>query len=142
MNDFVREFQRVLSAATEWGSIAHPLQRTKDQGPFRDNAHMRYFIAACHRGYQKAQDRVIGLLQKLANDSSLSPEDRLYKELVLRRLIDGIAFTMLEMESHVARRLVLHGSPPTLDLAAIRAAQGEANRLHNESRLPSPWWQI
>jgi hypothetical protein len=135
MDGFVREFQRVLSAATEWGSIAHPLQRTKDQGPFRDNARMRRFIGACHRGYQKAQDRVIGLLQELANDSSLSLEDRLYKELVLRRLIDGIAFTILEMESHVSRRLVLHDSPPSLDLATIRAAQAEANRLNNESRL-------
>ncbi len=135
MDDFSHEFQTVLSAATEWGEIAHPLKRSGDQSPFRDSAHMRRFISSCHRGYQKAQDRVIELLEKLANSLLLSEQDRLYKERVLRRLIDGIAFTMLKTESHVARRLVLHDLPQTFNLATIRAAQAEANRLNSESRL-------
>jgi hypothetical protein len=58
MNDFVCECQPVLSAATEWGSIAHPLQRTKDQGPFRDHACMCHFMAACRRRARKAQERL------------------------------------------------------------------------------------
>jgi hypothetical protein len=65
----------------------------------------------------------------------LSAEDRLYKEHVLRRVIDGVAFMMLKTDSHVMRRLVLHDSAPPIDLATVRAAQVEANRLNGESRL-------
>jgi hypothetical protein len=50
-------------------------------------------------------------------------------------VIDGIAFTILELDSHVVRRLILHNSPPTLNLTTIRTTQSEANRLNNESRL-------
>ena len=135
MDDFSREFQRVLTAANEWGALAHPLQHNGDRGLFRDDTHRRRFLASCHRGYQKAQDYIISLLEELAHDTVLPEEDRLYRELILRRVIDGIAFVMLNLEFHVARRLVLHNSPPALNLTTVRTTQREANRLNNESRL-------
>jgi hypothetical protein len=58
IDDFVRACQPVLSAATDWGSIAHALPRTKDQGPCRDSASMRHLKAACRRRSRKAQARL------------------------------------------------------------------------------------
>jgi hypothetical protein len=58
IDDFVRACQPVLSAATDWGSIAHAFPRTKDQGPCRDSASMCHVMAACRRRSQKAHVRL------------------------------------------------------------------------------------
>jgi len=58
IDDFVRACRSDLSAATDWGYIAHALPRTKAQGPSRDSASMCHLMAACRRRSWKAQVRL------------------------------------------------------------------------------------
>lgn len=132
--EFGEDFRQILLAATQWGADAQPLS-SKPGAPFRDRSHHRRFMAACHRGFQKAQDRTVEVLQILSEDQSLTDEERTHREYALRRVIDGIAFTMLRTDVHVARRLILHDAPPPMQLDVVRRALVEANRLNAESRL-------
>ena len=133
--DLLSEFKIVLSAATEWGVRNTPIYRESPERSFNDLKHSKKFISACHRGYEKAQNRIIDILSTIKNDPTLSKGEITYWELCFRRIIDTIAYAMIKTETHVARRLVLHYYPPPIDLDVIKANKKHADMLNAESRL-------
>jgi hypothetical protein len=133
--DLLSEFRTALSAATEWGAKNVPLLRESPDRPFEDLKHSKKFISECHRGYEKSQNRVIDIISKIEGDKHLSKGEKTYWELCFRRIIDTIAYTMIKTESHLARRLILHYSPPSIDLPVINENKKHADILNAESRL-------
>ncbi len=135
MMDLLSEFKIVLSAASEWGIKNVFLHRKNSEAPFNDLKHLKKFISACHRGYEKAQSRIINIISAIKNDFTLSKSEKKYWELCFRRIIDTIAYAMLGTQTHVARRLVLHDCPPPIDLNVINANKKVADMFNLESRL-------
>lgn len=89
-------------------------------------------MAACHRAFEKAQDRVVVMLDNLR--SEVGEEERIRSELIIRKIADCIAVQMLQDQTHIMRRLCIHDRAPGLDMKTIRAALLEAKRLNMESR--------
>ena len=133
--DLLSEFKIVLSAATEWGIKNVLIHRKNFEAPFNNLKHSKKFISACHRGYEKAQSRIINIISAIKNDQALSESEKIYWELCFRRIIDSIAYAMIGTQTHVARRLVLHYCPPPIDLNVINANKKVADILNAESRL-------
>ncbi|MBK9991879.1 MAG: hypothetical protein IPP19_14420 [Verrucomicrobia bacterium] len=134
MEDFYTQFDRVLRAAFHYGETSVPL-RSDVKNPFTDITHLRKFTAACHRGFEKAQNSVLEMLKANAADLSLSGYERRRRELLLRKVIDGIIFMMLRAQTYVTRRISLHDAPPNLDFGVIDRAMVEVKRLNAEDRL-------
>lgn len=134
MADFYAQFDKVERAAFHYGSNAVPL-RTKPGEPFADQAHYRKFITACHRGFSIAQNTVLEMLIANAADSTLSDEEKERRELLLRKVIDGILYTMVRMQTWITRRIVLHDEPPALDFAAIAQAKKLVDEMNTQDRM-------
>ncbi|MCP2014178.1 hypothetical protein L1280_001315 [Deinococcus sp. HSC-46F16] len=92
---------------------------------------VKRFVAACHRGFQKAQDAVVKELTNLSSTEELPEDEKGYREILLRKVIDHIAFTMLQGKVHVQRRIGYLDEIPSIDLSTVYVAQKEANN-HNE----------
>lgn len=137
ITSFVETFQGIRKKAFTYGVSSVPLhprhlagareQATYDR-TFRD------FIGACHRGYERAQRAVLQELAKIRSDTALSDDEKRYRELVLRRVIDGIAFVMLQQRHHVVRRLVLRNTPAFPEFSELERNVKEAERMNSESR--------
>jgi len=134
MDKFLGLYKKLLWQAFESGEESVPVLRNSPDKPFRDASHQRRFIAACHRGYEKAQNKMVQLLQDIRNDSELTPGEQKIRELLVRKVADGIAMTILKHQDHVMRRLTLHDEAPHVSLAVINHALAEAVRLNDESR--------
>jgi len=134
MDDFYDQFDRVLRAGFKYGIQAVPL-RSDVERPFTGVAHFKKFTAACHRGFEKAQHTVLEMLKANAIASSLSAYERRRRELLLRKVIDGIIFTMLRQQTYVTRRISLHDDPPNLDFKVIDKAMAIVDQLNSEDRL-------
>jgi len=135
MDKFLPEFKKVLLAATEWGEKYFPIIKDNDKSFFKDQKHKKQFLSSCHRGYEKAQNRIIYLLKDINSNNSLPANEKIYRELCLRRIIDSIAYVMLNFEDHVARRLELHYEPPFIDFNILNKTKESADKLNSESRL-------
>jgi hypothetical protein len=133
--DYLTEFKAVLSAATQWGMKSVPFSRKRADSPFENEKHRRKFMSACHRGYEKAQNRIIKVISAIKDDTKLTKAEKTYWELCFRRIVDAMAYTMIRTETHVARRLVLHFYPPAVDLDVILATKKHADELNAQSRL-------
>lgn len=133
MDDFLIEYERVLEGALSYGARNVPLTGFPD-GEI-DWKIAKRFISACHRGWERAQDRVVDLVQQLSCEQNLDEKERLYRQLLLRKIIDTIACTMLEGKIYAMRRLAFHGRVPPVDLRVIKETQQTANRNNHESRL-------
>lgn len=133
MDDFLVEYERVLERALSYGATNVPLTGFRDKGI--DWKAPKKFIPACHRGWEKVQDRIIDLLQQISCDRSLDEEETLYRQLLLRKIVDTIAYTMLGGKIYVMRRIAIHGTILPIDLKVIKETQRMANRNNHESRL-------
>lgn len=136
MDDFLVEYERVLKRALSYGATNVPLTGFRDRGI--DWKVPKKFIPACHRGWEKVQDRIIDLLQQISCDRSLDEEETLYRQLLLRKIVDTMAYTMLEGKIYVMRRIAIHETMPPIDLKVIKKTQRTANRNNHESRLTFP----
>ena len=134
MEEFYVKFDRVLRAAFQYGVMAAPVRSDSDK-LFEDFAHYRKFVSACHRGFEKAQHTVLEMLKENANDVSLTSYERKRRELLLRKVIDGIVFTLLKQKTYVTRRVSLHDEAPNLDFSTIDAVVKVADRLNREDRM-------
>jgi hypothetical protein len=134
MDDFYDQFDRVLRAGYHYGIQSVPL-RSDFERPFTDVTHFKKFTAACHRGFEKAQRTVLEMLKANASNSSLSSYERRRRELLLRKVVDGIIFTMLRQQTYVTRRISLHDDPPDLDFGVIDKAMVVVDQLNAEDRL-------
>lgn len=136
MNDehFFKEYKRVLRMGLWSGALNAPPRIRSGQAPFMDEAHMKKFIHGCHRGYEKAQNRTLELIQIIESDSNVTSEQHERRQLLLRKVMDGIAVLLFQAKSHVLRRFILHDQPQKLSLPVVRAALAAANALNGESR--------
>ncbi|KAB2907055.1 MAG: hypothetical protein F9K30_24125 [Dechloromonas sp.] len=132
--DFYAQFDKVERAAFHYGSDAVPL-RTKSGEPFTDQAHYRKFISACHRGFAIAQNTVLEMLIANAADLMVSEDERRRRELLLRKVIDGILYTMVRMQTWITRRIVLHDEAPALNFAAIAQAKKTVDEMNAKDRM-------
>jgi hypothetical protein len=121
--------------ALESGVRARPIRTKSPSDPFVDEKHQSEFFKACHHGFEKAQRRIVEMISDLRSDSTLDGGEKEFRELTLRKIIDGMAVLLLQNKSHLVRRFILHDEPPTTELDIIKEALAEASRLNSESRL-------
>lgn len=95
----------------------------------------REFLRGCHRGYEKAQSTVFRLLQEIDADRTLPSNDKYYRSLLLRKVIDSIIYTLLRQELHVMRRLVIHYDPPPINMEDASRVMSIVDRMNAESRM-------
>ncbi len=133
MTDFSDNYSSLLQTAFETGANSIPLHRLLDHS-FSDLKQQKRFISACHRGYDKAQNYVVQLLNETVENIELSTEEKQFRELLLRKVMDGIALTMLQGKTHVMRRLCLHDKAPSLSKTVVQEALNVANKMNRESR--------
>ena len=131
MQNFLKEYESILSMALQSGIKKTPILPNDSIS----EKTLKQFVSACNRGYEKAQTRIIEFLIEMNKDKSILKNEKIFRELALRRIIDAIAFTALKTESHVARRFVLHDRITDLDLEAILKAKISADKMNRESRL-------
>jgi len=134
MSDFFEQYLAVVKLALDSGWEAHPLSASRMNANSISRSELKRFVAACHRGYEKAQNRVMEMLETLSNDRSIEEDERERRILLLRKVMDGIAATIFQDRTHLMRRLLVHDEPPNIDLKTLRQALTEANALNNESR--------
>jgi hypothetical protein len=70
-----------------------------------------------------------------AADSTISDDERERRELLLRKVIDGILYTMVRMQTWITRRIVLHDKPPALHFAAIAQAKRLVDEMNAQDRM-------
>jgi hypothetical protein len=121
--------------ALESGVRARPTRIKSPNAPFVDDKHQSEFLKACHQGYEKAQRRIVEMVSDLRCDTTLAGDEKEFRELTLRKIMDGIAVVLLQTKSHLIRRFILHDEPPTTQLDIIKEALSEATLLNSESRL-------
>lgn len=78
-----------------------------------DESHIREYIAAVHRGFDRAQDEVLERLLAIQKAGQVSASMR-GEEFLLRKVMDAIAWQMIERELYVARRLFRDEVQPSL----------------------------
>ncbi len=115
------------------------------------------FIRYCHKGYDRAQKiiakEIIMLYElKKNNEESLKiarnskKKNEVYsilrllnvinnRILVLRRIIDAMAFTLLQAKVWIARRFILHNKIRDIDIHAIQTSLLEACSINDKDRL-------
>lgn len=133
--EFFQEFERVLVMGLHSGALNVPLAGNSPETAFRDKTHWRKFLQSCHRGYEKAQSRVVELIGRIETDSAIAVEERAEQELLLRKIIDGIAVALFMGKSHMLRRLVFHRRPPKVSVTTLKETLEAATRLNSQSRL-------
>jgi hypothetical protein len=132
-SQFLAQILSTAEMAASGGARSVPLRPSgPGESPFVDERHRRRFMAACHRAFERAQDQIVVLLEKLAGEADDDERER--SELIVRKIADCIAVQMLQYQTHIMRRFCIHERAPGLDMKAIRAALPEANRLNAESR--------
>jgi hypothetical protein len=131
--EFVEKIRSTIDIALGGGMRSVPLCNNPDgKAPFRDETHRRHFFAACHRAFEKAQNQIILLLEQICNETDEDEKKR--KELIVRKIADAIAVQMVQTHTHVMRRFCIHSIAPDIDIATLKKALTEANRLNTESR--------
>src|SRR3954467_11858181 len=77
--DFWQVYQSILNMATRAGIASVPIDLRKGVDP----QEYRRFIRACHRGYALAQRSLCKELAAVLEDTTLAPEEREYRSLLL-----------------------------------------------------------
>lgn len=131
----LNDYRRLLDLAFAGGIRNSPIRTSTPNAPFLDARHQREFMAACHRGYDKAQKQIIAFLCKLAADERCDRQERYFSELLLRKIADGMAVVMLQHKTHFIRRLVLHDAVPRISLETLLSTAKAVDSLNKESRM-------
>lgn len=132
--EFYARLERVERASFHYGNDTRPL-RSELRKAFRDAKHQREFLKACHRGFEKAQRTVVEMLRSNSGDTLIDEDERERRELVLRKVIDGILFTMVGAQTWITRRVVLHDAPPKLEFKVIDRTMKTVDELNAKDRL-------
>lgn len=157
LEQFEPTLRRLFRAAHTTGKHALEATGRSMQEIVSDKELGRRFLKACHKGYDDAQrktaDEVIRLTNDIANAKAQIVELRKRSDakseirqiigairtmelriLVLRRLMDSIAFTLFQERTWITRRFVIHDETNPIDAEAIRKALRVANSQNNLSR--------
>lgn len=135
MEKFLKQYQSVLRMAltsgvpvlTSWGEPKYPPKLSSKQ--------KIDFYKACHRGFDRAQNFIFERLCEIDKDDSIKDYEKRFRSLLLRKVMDSIAFHLFQGQIHVMRRLILHDFPNFVDLEVTKETLMYANELNKESRL-------
>lgn len=133
MDRFVERFLWIANKAFGNAADSAPTGRLGDMR-FVDQTHQAEFISACHRGYERAQDELVKSLVDIDADAGLDDLKKLYRKLLLRKIADFIAMTMINHQHHVMRRFSIHQHVPSLDMNIVKTASWHAKKFNSESR--------
>jgi hypothetical protein len=78
----------------------------------------RAFLCAAHQGFQKAQNHIIGAVSNHSENPVSDATMAMY-----RKIMDCVAWQMLEMQLYAARRLYQNQRPPSLDHSNFLSVQ-------------------
>ncbi len=131
---FADDLIKLLAVALESGERGVPTRSHSSDSPFMHRRHSKEFIAACHRGFEKGQARVLSSLRDLSQTTEVSPDERDFRMLCLRKVIDAIAVQLLRMKDHVRRRLCLEPRIRNIDPRVVEEAHARALEMNRESR--------
>jgi hypothetical protein len=132
MADFLKKYQKLLRLIHNYGAQSIPRSNAPPERMFVNESHWRRFLAACHRGFEKAQNEIVDTLCETREDSSLDADERNYREVLLRKLIDDIAINLLR-DRHTAWRLNLYTEITFTSCEILREALVKANQLNRQS---------
>jgi len=133
MSSFLGAFSDLANKALTYGIKSVPAESLLHNSR-KDNKQVKAFRAACHRGFEKAQRQALDLIVRTRADSQLAKEEKIKRELLVRKVIDAVAYTLLMKETHVMRRLSMHDYAPGIDISVVKMALAESERLNAESR--------
>jgi hypothetical protein len=155
--EFVTALTEIAHAACEWGARqVQAAGKTLDDID-EDEEARRQFIAACHQGFGNAQsaiaEQVIGLDAKVRTagqalaaarrnrDKDRARELGSYiealtnRQLVLRRVVDCIYFTLVNREAYRYNRFLAHRELQKIDVDVLRPAVSFAEARNRENPL-------
>lgn len=135
MNDFFVQYESILKVAYTSGIAAQPLILSSVHSRNLGRRELKRFYSGCHRGFEKAQNSIVAALAEIQSDHGVDAEEREYRELLLRKIMDGIATTILRDRIHLMRRMVIHDDAPNVEMKIAQVSLQEANRLNAESRM-------
>lgn len=134
MQSVVADFESIMNMAFTSGLRTIPMGCDPDTLG-ADPELSRRFYSACHRGFDKAQTKIVELMGCLRDGPQQTTEDALHGELILRKIADSIAFNLLFMKLHYLRRLCLVDKPGFTEMSVIRDAHDAARALNQKSRM-------
>lgn len=92
------------------------------------------FYSEIHRAYERVQQTVAELLHENSRAIALSAGEQLHRELLWRKLADGIACTMMHGKTHFMRRMVVSETMSKIDFLRVSEYLKRAKELNAESR--------
>lgn len=134
MDNFSESFKKALGTAFEYGIKNVPVIFENGKPKFNSEKHRKQFSAACHRGYEKAQRYIFEYLKYNSLNNEISSDEKKYQELLMRKIIDGIAVTILGFKNHYIKRFSIHLKAPNLDLRTLESTLKFAESLNSKSR--------
>ena len=72
MSEFFNQFESLLKTAFTGGIEAQPLSFRRFQQKRLTRKEVKRFYAGCHRGYDKAQNKIVEMLADLQSDNGLA----------------------------------------------------------------------
>ncbi len=135
MKDFLRYYEAILRMALTSGMPALSSERHNKRPPEFSSGENKKFFRACHRGFERAQSMVFQMIKEIDENNLLQENEKLFRTLLLRKIIDSIIYTILGQKLHVMRRLVLHGSPPHININDVAQVMQIVDAMNSESRL-------
>jgi len=129
---FLAEFESVCRMAFTSGLQTQHMSYASLKRGLITERERRRFTAGCHRGYDKAQSHIVDLIDTLHSRDTQTTETR-YRELVFRKIMDGIAYILLQKKFWIARRLIYHYQAPPVTPEALRDAfpYAQANNVND-----------
>ena len=76
--DFFEQYFSVLRMALASGWQAKPLVASRVNDETISRSEVKEFLAACHRGYEKAQNRIVEMVCELSADQSLNETEKFF----------------------------------------------------------------
>lgn len=155
--EFITALTQIAYAACEEGAQQIQAAGKSPEDLQDDEDARRQFIAACHLGFARAQSAIGGQVIDLdaairtaraelsaakrnrdkdkAKELHSRIESLTNRQLVLRRVVDYIYFTLLNREAHRYKRFLLHREIQNIDPDVLKPALGFADARNRENAL-------
>jgi hypothetical protein len=133
--DFLTEFKDSCNSAFSYGIQKVPIEIVEGKPNFTSRKHQIEFKVACIKGYKKAQNKVFEFLKVNQKIQSLSSNQKQYQELVMRKIIDGLVYTIFATQAYYIKKLTLFQKPPNLDFRVLSNTMEKIRELNKESNL-------
>jgi hypothetical protein len=131
----ISEYIATVKLVRSGGMASVQVREKNPTSPFLDPKHHKQFLTACHRGFEKAQNRIVEHLQDIKARTDLNPDEAWYLELLWRKLADCIAEQLFLGRSHIMRRMSMDQQIRKVELSNLVRDLGEANKRNAESRM-------